>query len=343
MRVWLTSLVLMSVVGACAPATLAEAEPPVPAIAARDEVEVAVEPEPEIGLTEATPSVTPVFNPSCSGIAKQGGLLICQLPAGAKVFKGATSIGQADGNGMAVVGLRQHEDPMVTIAWNGAGADDGSIDLAILPRKDDLRELTGLECDKVDARTAEQKAHAARSWTKKVDAFARFEAPVAEALVFEKPADGRYTSPFGPTRHYTGVSAATGKTCEKTSVHRGLDMATPVGTPLAAPLGGVVTLADLDLYYEGGTIFLDHGHGLVSVFMHLSGVTVEPGDIVQAGEVIGATGNTGRTTGPHLHWAVKWRPLDTAAGGGFYIDPALLLTIGKDGTDVESAEQDPAR
>ena len=91
----------------------------------------------------------------------------------------------------------------------------------------------------------------------------------------------------------------------------------------------MITLADGDLYYEGGAIFLDHGQGLVSVFMHLSEVQVEAGQRVTAGEQIALTGNTGRTTGPHLHWSVKWR--NTASddrGGDFYIDPALLLEIG---------------
>ena len=105
-------------------------------------------------------------------------------------------------------------------------------------------------------------------------------------------------------------------------------MATPVGTEVIAPAPGVVVLADPDLYYEGGTVFLDHGHGLVSVFMHLSSVDVAAGDIVQTGDLLAQTGNTGRTTGPHLHWAVKWRNPDSDnRGGDFYIDPALLLQL----------------
>jgi murein DD-endopeptidase MepM/ murein hydrolase activator NlpD len=111
-------------------------------------------------------------------------------------------------------------------------------------------------------------------------------------------------------------------------VHQGYDMAAPVGTPVVAPSAGVVTLADPDLYYEGGTVFLDHGHGLLSVFMHLSEVNVAPGDAVARGEVIAKTGNTGRSTGPHLHWGVKWRnPASEDRGADVYIDPALLLEL----------------
>ena len=127
---------------------------------------------------------------------------------------------------------------------------------------------------------------------------------------------------------FRGVSKVTGKPCEKTSVHQGYDMAAPIGTPVVAPADGTVILADSDLYYEGGSVFLDHGHGLTSVFMHLSEVDVSPGDVVKRGDVLAKTGNSGRTTGPHLHWAVKWRNVaSTDRSGDFYIDPALLLDL----------------
>ncbi|MEQ9315863.1 MAG: M23 family metallopeptidase, partial [Henriciella sp.] len=155
-------------------------------------------------------------------------------------------------------------------------------------------------------------------------------------LGFIKPAVGPTSSPFGPTRKYIGVGVD-GKECESTSVHRGYDMAVPTGTLITAPAAGTVILGDPDLYYEGGAVFLDHGGGLVSVFMHMSRVDVEAGDVVATGEPLGLSGNTGRTTGPHLHWAVKWR--NTASDdrdGDFYIDPALLLELDA-GTVAETA------
>jgi len=142
-----------------------------------------------------------------------------------------------------------------------------------------------------------------------------------------RPSTGPASSPFGPARKYIGVGQD-GEPCERTSIHRGYDIAIPVGTEIVAPAAGTVTLGDPDLYYEGGTVFLDHGDGLVSVFMHMSEVDVAAGDEVAAGERLGASGNTGRTTGPHLHWAVKWRnPGSDDRGGDFYIDPALLLEL----------------
>ena len=266
-------------------------------------------------------AITPA--PMCDGVLTQGGLVICTGAPGS-VFTVAGTRLKASEIGSAQFGISTSA-PSV-IGWSH---DSGAFgDLAIAPRKDDYREISGFDCDKVDARSAEQKAHASRSWVKKQEAFASFNPGPGALEGFVKPSDAPTSSPFGPTRKYVGVSKVTGEPCESTSVHRGYDMATPVGTEVIAPAPGVVVLADPDLYYEGGTVFLDHGHGLVSVFMHLSSVDVAEGDVVQTGDLLAKTGNTGRTTGPHLHWAVKWRNPDSDnRGGDFYIDPALLLQL----------------
>ncbi|KCZ52834.1 M23 family metallopeptidase [Hyphomonas pacifica] len=259
----------------------------------------------------------------CGGVLTQGGLVICQGPA-ETVFTVAGIKLTTDESGTAQFGLSTVA-PSV-IGWSHESGAYG--DLKIAERNDDYREIDGFDCDKVDARSEEQKAHAGRSWVKKQDAFARFNPGPGAVTGFIKPSAAPTSSPFGPTRKYTGVSKVTGEACEKVSVHRGYDMAAPVGTEVVAPAAGTVTLADPDLYYEGGTVFLDHGHGLVSVFMHLSEVDVTPGDTVQRGDLLAKTGNTGRTTGPHLHWAVKWRnPESKSRDGDFYIDPALLLDL----------------
>jgi murein DD-endopeptidase MepM/ murein hydrolase activator NlpD len=151
--------------------------------------------------------------------------------------------------------------------------------------------------------------------------------PALAPLGFAKPADGPYSSPFGATRTY--VSAEPG--CEeRTSVHNGLDIAVPTGTPIRAPMAGTVILADPDLYYEGGAVFLDHGRGLVSVMMHMSRIDVAAGDVVVQGGQLGLSGATGRVTGPHLHWAIKWRnaaaPADSREGD-IWLDPAILMEL----------------
>ena len=95
-----------------------------------------------------------------------------------------------------------------------------------------------------------------------------------------------------------------------------MDIAAPEGTPVLAPASGVVTLAD-DLYITGGTVLLDHGHGVSSNFLHLSRIDVAVGDTVAQGETIGLVGATGRATGPHLHWGMNWFDVR--------VDPLLVL------------------
>ncbi|WP_291054141.1 M23 family metallopeptidase [Hyphomonas sp.] len=283
----------------------------------------------------ATPSEPPVLAPpeteaaippeetaTCFGILKQGGLIICPAEPGSLVEFGETKL-IAGETGTAQYGLPRTMPAEIDVRRGGV-----SIPLAIAPREDELRVVPGFDCDKIDARTPAQKAHAADSWTKKEAGFASLNTGRGALDGFILPADAPPSSPFGPTRKYVGVSKTSGKPCESMSVHQGFDLAAPVGTPVIAPADGIVTLADPDLYYEGGTIFLDHGHGLLSVFMHLSAVDVAAGDEVKRGDLIAKTGNTGRSTGPHLHWAVKWRNPDTEnRGGDYYIDPALLLDL----------------
>ena len=279
-------------------------------------------------LGQELPTIIP-SNIRCSEKAKQGGLIICQLPEGAVVSLDGEVVSIADNSGIATIGLKQKQASPAKVSWRSeAEGRSEVIEVPVLPRQDEYREIKGFNCDKVDARTPAQKKHAGESWVKKVEAFANLNAPVSSKIAFTKPSVGPYSSPFGPTRKYIGVSKVTGKPCESMSVHRGLDMAVPTGTDLLAPMAGTVTLADSDLYYEGGAIFLDHGYGLVSVFMHLSEVAVEAGQIVQSGERLGATGNTGRTTGPHLHWSIKWQNLTREdRKGDFYIDPAIVLEL----------------
>lgn len=271
---------------------------------------------------------------SCDGQMVQGGLILCQAPAGSTLtvfgIEGSDERNvPVNADGVATIGLKRTE----SLEFHVTSKDDASvgITLNLEARNDPFRTIEGMDCDKVDARTEEQKAHAARSWVKKQDAFKTFHDGPGATTGFLRPSGGPASSPFGPARKYIGVGKD-GKPCERTSVHYGYDIAIPTGTEIAAPADGIVTLGDPDLYYEGGTVFLDHGDGLVSVFLHMSEVDVSPGDVVKAGERLGASGNTGRTSGPHLHWAVKWRNvLSDDRGSDFYIDPALLLELEPNG------------
>jgi len=93
-------------------------------------------------------------------------------------------------------------------------------------------------------------------------------------------------------------------------------------------MAGTVILADPDLYYEGGCVFLDLGYGLVSVTMHMSRIDVKPGDKVEQGQLLGLSGSTGRVTGPHLHWAIKYRNVNSSdRGTDIWLDPVLMLGL----------------
>ena len=124
---------------------------------------------------------------------------------------------------------------------------------------------------------------------------------------FVWPAQGPISGVYGSQRFYNG---------EPRNPHYGVDVAVPRGTPVHAPAAGVVTLAEPDLYFSGGTVILDHGYQLSSTFLHMSEVSVRVGDELQAGDLIGAVGSTGRATGPHLDWRMNWRQER--------IDPQLL-------------------
>lgn len=120
---------------------------------------------------------------------------------------------------------------------------------------------------------------------------------------FILPLEGITTSQFGHRRFFNG---------QPRSPHSGLDIAADQGTPVVAPAGGTVRLAD-DLFFNGKTIFLDHGQGLVTMYCHLSEHKVAVDDRVSQGDVIGLVGATGRATGPHLHWSVSLN--------GYRVDP----------------------
>lgn len=126
---------------------------------------------------------------------------------------------------------------------------------------------------------------------------------------FVWPVKGRISGVYGSQRFYNG---------EARRPHFGIDIAAPRGTEVRAPASGKVTLAEPDMYFEGGLIFIDHGLQLTSAYMHLDTLKVKVGDEVKTGEVIATVGSTGRSTGPHLDWRMFWRKQR--------IDPALVVS-----------------
>lgn len=125
---------------------------------------------------------------------------------------------------------------------------------------------------------------------------------------FMPPLTGPITGVYGSQRIYNGIPKRP---------HYGIDYAAPTGTLVRAPAGGVVIFAHRDLFYSGGTLIIDHGHGLSSTFLHLSDIYLELGQRVERGEPIAEVGASGRATGPHLDWRMNWQKER--------IDPQLVL------------------
>jgi murein DD-endopeptidase MepM/ murein hydrolase activator NlpD len=141
----------------------------------------------------------------------------------------------------------------------------------------------------------------------KAQRIARPDFLLAALAGFQWPTLGPISGVYGSQRFYNGAAG---------NPHYGVDVAVPTGTPVRAPAAGRVTLAEPDLYFSGGTVILDHGFRFSSSFLHMSKVLVAVGQDVQAGDLIGEVGATGRATGAHLDWRMNWR--------GQRIDPQLL-------------------
>lgn len=245
----------------------------------------------------------------------QGGLLMGRAPAGARV----TLLG-ADGverplrvgpGGRFVVGVGRDDAGPVRLRVSGVDGDrhGGIVDVPVAPRAwriervDGVPEATVNPPPAIAERIAREQAEVAAARTRDDDR-------EDFAGGFDWPLRGRVSGVYGSQRVYNGTPK---------SPHSGLDVAAPAGTPLRAPAAGVVSFARPDLYLTGGTVLLDHGHGLSSNFLHLSRLDVVVGQRVERGEVIGLVGATGRATGPHMHWGMNWF--------GVRIDPALLLPV----------------
>jgi len=261
------------------------------------------------GLVLAMPAASAAGDePSISfdGQPVQGGLVIGQAPAGSEILvDGEAVLVTAEGRFMVAFG-RDETGPREVVAT----LPDGSRHKHQLhpePRRFDIQRIDGLPQEQVSP--PEYVLERIRAEAKLTRAARQRRDPRDDwAHGFDWPLTGRITGVYGSQRILNG---------EPRNPHWGIDIAAPTGTPVRAPAAGVVTLAHDDMYFSGGTLFIDHGHGLVSAFLHLHAIHVREGAGVERGQVVGEVGATGRATGPHLDWRMNL--------GSVRIDPALLL------------------
>lgn len=242
----------------------------------------------------------------CDGIFEQGGAALCQTVPNAKVKIARSEkdfyFENADDQGRILVGFDRDEKSGFVESY---GARFG---FEIAPRAYSISRIDGLPPSQVSTYTPAQLKKIRESSAKKKVGFASR----SETLLFERGfsypmKEFVKTSPFGSQRILNG---------EPKSPHYGVDIAAPTGTPIYAPAGGKVVLADDDLYFEGAMVMIDHGQGFTSMYLHVSEIFVEDGQMVGEGEKIAAVGSAGRSTGPHLCWRLKWRNRN--------LDPELL-------------------
>jgi hypothetical protein len=283
-----------------------------------DERPVATPPIEVIGPVDPPPPATLQLN--CAGAFTQGGIALCRTLPGASITVDGAEAGTADSDGWSVIGFtREHGARTVVRAVSRNVPDAQGIQTSevrsisqtydIAPRTFDIQRVDGLPQQTVTptdpeviARIQREAAIKQQGWNSYADIEGFLEG-------FIIPVEGgRVSGTWGNQRVLNGVPA---------SPHFGYDIAAPAGTPIRAPAAGVVTLAQSDMHYEGGLVFIDHGQNLITMYLHMSRLDVAAGDRVEQGEVIGAVGSSGRATGPHLCWRMKWRDRQ--------LDPSVAL------------------
>ncbi len=240
------------------------------------------------------------------GASTQGGLVQGLVPSGTRVSVDGRPVRVSD-TGIFLVGIGRDDVDDIVIR---ATLVDGQVHervIQITARDYQIQRIDGLPQSKVtpDASVLDR----IHRETALVKARREIDAPRTDFLTgFMWPAQGRISGVYGSQRILNG---------EPRRPHFGIDVAAPVGTPVYAPADGIVTLTHEDMYFSGGTLIIDHGHGLSSAFLHLSRILVSEDEVVRRGDLIAEIGATGRATGPHLDWRMNL--LDKR------IDPELLV------------------
>lgn len=245
---------------------------------------------------------------SLSGRFVQGGHALGRTWPRALVFVDGESLTAASADGVFIIGFDRDAPGSVRIEARLEGRT-ASRTLDIAPGSFPSTRVNGLPPSTVEPTDPELLARIRREVLLKTEGFAsRIDADHFRDG-FDWPLEGfRVTSRWGSQRVLNGTPARP---------HYGIDLAAPQGTVIRAPAAGRVTLAQSGLHFEGGLVLIDHGQGLITAYLHQSRIDVAAGQELGRGDPIGRVGMTGRATGPHLCWRMKWRDRN--------LDPSLLV------------------
>lgn len=242
-----------------------------------------------------------------TGHLTQGGMVIGKIEKVQYVELNGQAI-KVTNEGQFVFGFGRNAPTTHTLSWVTTDEKRHSTELLITSRTFNIDRITGVEKKYVSPPDSvleriRAEAKSVRAARAKSSDLVYFLEPVL------RPAKGRISGVYGSQRYFNG---------KPRNPHYGLDIANKTGTPVWAPLNGTVVFSDNDLYYSGGTVIIDHGHGITSTYIHLNKIHVKVGDNISVGEHFADIGATGRVTGPHLDWRFNWF--------GERLDPQLLMT-----------------
>lgn len=240
-----------------------------------------------------------------------GGIALIEVPGGAQppqvTFEGRrAAVIKRDDAWLAVVGIPLSTKPGRQVLK--IKTDDGPLEVSfeVTDKRYRTQHLTIKDQRQVEPLPEDLKRIAAEQERSNA-ALSRFTPVESPNFTLQAPVQGVRQDSFGFRRFFNG---------QPRNPHTGMDIAAPKGTPIHAPAAGTVVEAG-NFFFNGNTLYIDHGHGLVTMYCHLDSIDVKVGDKVTAGQRIGKVGATGRVTGPHLHWGVA---LNRAM-----VDPALFI------------------
>jgi len=240
------------------------------------------------------------------GNLTQGGMAIGRVdPAATVRFQGNAV--RVSPEGLFVIGFSRDAKTKLEIEVRQPSGRIEKHPVTIQARTYKIQRIDGLPKNKVSPSSEDlERIYKDIALVKKVR---KTDAPRTDfTQPFIWPVTGRLSGVYGSQRILNG---------KPKRPHFGVDIAAPTGTPVQAPADGIVTMVHNDMFYSGGTLIVDHGHGISTVYMHLHKILVKEGQTVKQGDVIAQVGATGRVTGPHLHWGMNW--FETR------LDPSLLV------------------